>query len=669
MRSPRTLLAYPADRRKQVRSSLENAGYHVESVERATTAVARLSGGEFDCLISAYDLPGDDGLSLLEAVREIDSRLPVILYSDLDESLTQKAFDRGINRLVHRNGATSLEQLVDEVAEVTSPFTEPPQDVSEYEPDPKEIVRAINEAPIGVSLSHANLPDAPLVYINDAWEDVTGYEREHVLGRNPRFLQGPETDSQTTESIAKAIENDAPITVEMRNYRRDGTPFWNELTVAPVRDDDGDVVHYVGFQNDVTDRKVAELVAEERAQKLTEERRALRRVLDRIHGLLNDVIRILVTERNQRIIAHRVCDEIVDTDGYGACWMGSTTPAGERFEIEASAGVSDGTQDRYALEALPDAVSETLETDELATCTVGGCNGDVLSPATVGARRLATVPIRYGQKRYGILGVYGEGNDALDNRDQQLFASVGRMIASRLNAIETQKILTADHVIEVEVAVQDETFPLSKVAAKLDGDVEFVGLTHDAESANGTCEWFLTTDSTESLSVLPPLPFVEDVRPLTETGAGKTFALTVDSSTPFDDVAEYGAVLTDLVASVDNATLELELPPSYDVRSILDVLEELYDGVALRSRRKREQRVQTPLEQATALEEELTDRQQAALEAAHMNGYFEWPRPTDGSEIAETMGITRQTFHQHLRAAEGKLVETYLGALDNGIDP
>jgi len=66
------------------------------------------------------------------------------------------------------------------------------------------------------------------------------------------------------------------------------------------------------------------------------------------------------------------------------------------------------------------------------------------------------------------------------------------------------------------------------------------------------------------------------------------------------------------------------------------------------------------------LEERLTDRQRAALEAAQLNGYFEWPRPTDGAEIAETMGITRQTFHQHLRAAERKLVETYVGAGSNG---
>jgi len=93
---------------------------------------------------------------------------------------------------------------------------------------------------------------------------------------------------------------------------------------------------------------------------------------------------------------------------------------------------------------------------------------------------------------------------------------------------------------------------------------------------------------------------------------------------------------------------------------MLDVFRTEYDGVELRSRVERESRDRSLTEFASAVDERLTDRQRSALKTAELNGYFEWPRPVDGSEIAERMGITRQTFHQHLRAAERKLVEAYV---------
>ncbi len=664
MKGGRTLVVHPEAGSAPIEHALEEAGYLVTVVERPTTAVARVSSGEFDCVVSGYELPGDDGVALLEAIREVDSTLPTIMYAAADDAVADDAYDCGVDRFVTRNGAASLDRLVSEVTAVTSRTADPPQDVSDHEPDPEEIVRAIEDAPVGISLSHASLPDEPLVYINDAWEDITGYDREQALGRNPRFLQGPGTDPEVTEAIGDAIGNEVPITVEVQNYRRDRTPFWNELTVAPVRDDDGEVTHYVGFQNDVTDRKTAEIVAEDRAAKLAEERRSLQRLLEHVHGLLNEITDILVTERDRAVIAQRVCDEVAAVETYPACWFGSTTPTGDGLTLEASAGLPETVDSKLELAALPAPVEDALEEDEVAACRVGECGGEVLGPATVGARRLAVVPVTYGHKRYGLVGVYGERGEALDCREQQLFASIGSMVGSRLNAIDTQKLLTGDQVTEIEVAIRDDRFPLSAVAQKFEAPVEYVGLTHDPD--HDSCELFCTTTGDAVLSDVTGLAFVEDARTITDADAGTTFALTVESPTPFRDLAEYGASIGELVAHPERAVLELELPPSDEVGPVLDVLESQYEQVTLRSRTDRAERIRTTLDCSAMLEERLTDRQQAALEAAQLNGYFEWPRPTDGAEIAATMGITRQTFHQHLRAAERKLVETYVGGGSNG---
>ena len=119
--------------------------------------------------------------------------------------------------------------------------------------------RAMDEAPVGILISDPGEPDNPAVYVNDEFTAMTGYEESAVLGRNCRFLQGEETREEQVAKLRDAIDAREPVSVELRNYREDGTPFWNRVTVAPIRDEDGAVTNFVGFQEDVTERKEHEL--------------------------------------------------------------------------------------------------------------------------------------------------------------------------------------------------------------------------------------------------------------------------------------------------------------------------------------------------------------------------------------------------------------------------
>ncbi|GAB3317322.1 PAS domain-containing protein [Haloplanus salinarum] len=113
--------------------------------------------------------------------------------------------------------------------------------------------RAMDEAPTGITMTDPSRADNPMIYVNDAFVEMTGYDREAALDRNCRFLQGPDTDSEPVETLNEAIEAGEPATVTLRNYRRDGEPFWNRVSIAPLRDDDGEVARWVGFQEDVTE--------------------------------------------------------------------------------------------------------------------------------------------------------------------------------------------------------------------------------------------------------------------------------------------------------------------------------------------------------------------------------------------------------------------------------
>ncbi|MBP1921069.1 PAS domain S-box-containing protein [Halorubrum alkaliphilum] len=115
--------------------------------------------------------------------------------------------------------------------------------------------RAVDDAPVGIVLADAEADDLPLVYANDRFEELSGYSEAEILGRNCRFLQGDGTREEPVRTVRDAIEAGKPVTVELLNYRKDGAEFWNRLTVAPIRDEEGTVTHYVGFQEDITTRK------------------------------------------------------------------------------------------------------------------------------------------------------------------------------------------------------------------------------------------------------------------------------------------------------------------------------------------------------------------------------------------------------------------------------
>ena len=118
--------------------------------------------------------------------------------------------------------------------------------------------RALSSASEGITISDRALPDNPLIYANKGFEYLTGYSVESVLGRNCRFLQGPDTDPATAQEIREAITQEKPCTVEILNYRKDGTTFWNRLSITPVKDDNGKTTHFIGVQSDITNRRKAE---------------------------------------------------------------------------------------------------------------------------------------------------------------------------------------------------------------------------------------------------------------------------------------------------------------------------------------------------------------------------------------------------------------------------
>ena len=155
------------------------------------------------------------------------------------------------------------------------------QDVTEQTNRQRELrllQQAIDDANIAITLADPAQDDEPLVYVNDAFTQLTGYTPAETIGRNCRFLQGKDTDPAKVDSLREAIDNEESVTVELRNYRKDGTEFWNRLTLTPIYSDEGQLVRYLGTQKDITTQR-------RRQKELTDERRFITRALNTLDDL------------------------------------------------------------------------------------------------------------------------------------------------------------------------------------------------------------------------------------------------------------------------------------------------------------------------------------------------------------------------------------------------
>jgi two-component system cell cycle sensor histidine kinase/response regulator CckA len=123
-------------------------------------------------------------------------------------------------------------------------------------------MRAIEAAGEGIVITDPRLPDNPIIYVNEGFRRITGYANDEVLGRNCRFMRGPETSLATNAEMRSRLAAAQPFACEIINYRKNQEPFWNRLYITPVFDDAQTLTHFVGVQLDVTEVKAAEEVAE-----------------------------------------------------------------------------------------------------------------------------------------------------------------------------------------------------------------------------------------------------------------------------------------------------------------------------------------------------------------------------------------------------------------------
>ncbi|MFC7345711.1 PAS domain S-box protein [Chryseobacterium zhengzhouense] len=169
-------------------------------------------------------------------------------------------------------------------------------------------IQALDSANSGIIITDNTQQDNPIIYCNKAFENITGYDHDQIIGHNCRFLQAQDRSQDERFIIKSCIEEGKDCRVEIRNYKKNGKLFWNELYISPVKNEKGEITHFIGVQNDVTSRKKAEY--ELREEKSSIEKKILERTKELVESeaFLSSIIQtvresLLVLDSNYKVLS------------------------------------------------------------------------------------------------------------------------------------------------------------------------------------------------------------------------------------------------------------------------------------------------------------------------------------------------------------------------------
>jgi len=161
------------------------------------------------------------------------------------------------------------------------------------------LLAMIDKSAVAAVISNPRMPDNPIIACNRAFESLTGYCRAEIIGRNCRFLAGPQTEPALTAEIVAAVRDKRPVLVEILNYKKDGTPFRNAVLLAPIFGNNGELEYFLGSQ-----MEVASSCAEGRVGAATERRAKARQRIDALPRRQREVLMEIAAGKLNKQIAH-----------------------------------------------------------------------------------------------------------------------------------------------------------------------------------------------------------------------------------------------------------------------------------------------------------------------------------------------------------------------------
>jgi len=415
------------------------------------------------------------------------------------------------------------------------------------------------------------------------------------------------------------------------------------------------------------------ITAYERVQRETELRESREQLQDqketfqrfnRIHELIRLVVRRLTDVNTRAELEQVVCDELAASEFYDSAWIGEMDRE-NHIEPRASAGVDEDMIEAFGSMTLDQLeggiISRALDEQDIRVIEQVSMEPDheVGTDREVRDDQLestAAVPIIYKKRQYGVLIVKSDQSDVFEDTAQRGLKILGEIIGFAINSIRNRSLLQSDSVIELEFEITDPTSIPVAVSKTLNCRCEITGIT-PAEDGSVVCYLKIDHPSCARISdQIQSMEGVSDVRVIEKTESMCRIEF-VKTSTSAEQLHRFGARTTGAVAEGGKARVTAVAPPEADIRDIVETYRTLYPEATLVSKRRRDRDRRTESTLHRVFNEQLTDKQARAIEAAYRAGYYEWPRQSTAEDVAKSLDISSSTFHQHMRSAYHRLFD------------
>jgi len=355
-------------------------------------------------------------------------------------------------------------------------------------------------------------------------------------------------------------------------------------------------------------------------------------------------------------VERSVCESLAADDEYVFAWTG-TVDDGE-VSPRAWAGAGESILDALAVEDATASPAwraaehaEPVVVSDLVAAAGGGWRRRALA---AGAGSAAAFPLSFDGGSYGVLAVYGRRTDQFGPEERDILSELAATVASAVNAVERKEALVTGGGVEVAFRVPDATGPVSAMARRTNATFE---LEEVVSKEDGSWLVYVAVTDVDPDAVAAAADALVSVTSadVFDSDRERTLVGLVVSEFPAVDVlAAHGASVQSLTATPQEVEVSVTVPRTRSVRELVAACEERLPGIELVRRSQ-------PASQPAVLVEGLTEKQRTALRTAYEHGFFSWPREHTGEEVADAMGVSAPTFHQHLRKALGAVFAEAFG--------
>lgn len=487
---------------------------------------------------------------------------------------------------------------------------------------------------------------------NDRLPEVSGYTDEEIDEMHATdFFSGEDIDRITAAIEETLATGRAHVEAELGTADGEQIPY--EFTGSRLTDPDGNFIGLVGVGRDISEKK-------KREHELQDQREHLQ-VLNSLNTVFRDITDAVIEQSTREEIEKITCEKLIESESYQRAWIADVDPdTGEinsRFETHEDS-TADSTESIVArnspIEQSP--VRSTFQWGEVVVSSDVHADPD-FEPwhqviRQIGAPSFIGVPIVHDRTQFGILGIHSERDDTFRLEEQEIIEQLGEIIGyvfyaqTRKEALGSALQLTfrSETLVDPFPKADDEAVELSLEAV----------IPLDRDEGTFSEYWEINEEYMEAFSTAvkehdPRL----DIRLLGIANGTARFEVSAGAHSMSSAFAAQGGTLKSVSFTNDTIRMTGEFPESVDPKEITAAMRETIPDIQLISQK----RVLTPEYLRRMVDENLTDRQQTVLQLAYFGDYFSQPRRSTGEELAEHIGITKQTFHHHLRNAEATVFE------------